>query len=139
MFYVLFTTILILVIATAVAAARFFDPAVAKILGRTLGQDLAEAWRKYVFFAIVVSGISGGVRQWSLQQYLPPAPGKGSTQLPLSGERWMLELFQAFISTLMSIAWVVLLFFLCAMLTYAIMRAVEFRREEAAQRRHDAD
>ncbi|WP_434630798.1 hypothetical protein [Chromobacterium sp. CV08] len=139
MFYVLFTTILILVVATAVAAARFFDPAVARILGRTLGQDLAEAWRKYVFFAVVVSGISGGVRQWSLQQYLPPVPGKGSTQLPLSGERWMLELFQAFISTLMSIAWVVLLFFLCAMLAYAIMRAVEFRREEAAQRRHEAD
>ena len=136
MFYVLFTTILIVVVLTAAAAARFFDPAVGKILSRTLGQDLADAWRKYVFFAIVVSGISGGVRQWSLQQYLPPAPGKGTTQLQLSGERWLLELFQAFISTLQSIAWVVLLFFLCAMLAYAIMRAVEYRREESGPRRH---
>lgn len=63
------------------------------------------------------------------------APGKGTTQLQLSGERWLLELFQAFISTLQSIAWVVLLFFLCAMLAYAIMRAVEFRREEAGHPR----
>ncbi|OHX13651.1 hypothetical protein [Chromobacterium sphagni] len=136
MFYVLFGTILIVVAATAAAAARFFDPAVAKILGRTIGEELAFAWRKYVFFAIVVTGISGGVRPWSLERYLAPAPGKGSTQLALGGERWMLELFQAFISTLQSIAWVVLLFFLCAMLAYVVMRAVEFRRQEAESRRN---
>ncbi|WP_440025959.1 hypothetical protein [Chromobacterium amazonense] len=135
MFYVLFATILIVVVAAAVAAARFFDPAVAKILGRTLGQELADAWRKYVFFVIVVSGISGGVRPWSLERYLAPAPGKGSTQLELSGQRWMLELYTAGIETLRSIAWVVLLFFLFAMLAYVIMRAVEFRRQEAEGRR----
>ncbi|OWY40784.1 hypothetical protein CEK28_00470 [Xenophilus sp. AP218F] len=130
MFYALFAAILLLVISTSVLAARFFDPAVNRILGRTLGQELADAWRKYVFFAIVVSGISGGVRQWSLQQYLPQAVGKGNNQLQLSGERWLLELFNAFINTLQSIAWVMLLFFLCAMLAYVIMRAIELRRSE---------
>ncbi|POZ63292.1 hypothetical protein [Chromobacterium alticapitis] len=139
MFYVLFATILAVAAVAAIAAARFFDPAVAKILGRAIGEELAFAWRKYVFFAIVVSGISGGVRPWSLERYLAPAPGKGSTQLALGGERWMLELFQAFISTLQSIAWVVLLFFLCAMLAYVIMRAVEFRRIEADNRRRDGE
>ncbi|UTH75446.1 hypothetical protein [Chromobacterium sp. IIBBL 290-4] len=139
MFYVLFATILIVVVAAAVAAARFFDPAVGKILGRTVGADLAEAWRKYVFFAIVVSGISGGVRPWSLERYLTPAQGKGSSQLELSGQRWMLELYTAGIETLRSIAWVVLLFFLCAMLAYVIMRAIEFRREEATLRQRDGE
>lgn len=108
----------------------FFDPAVNKILARILGRDLTDAWRKYIFFAIVVTGVSGGVRQWSLEKYLPPAAGKGSTALDLTGERWLLELFNTFIDTLRSIAWVMLLFFLCAMLAHVIMKAVEMRKGE---------
>ncbi|WP_178130180.1 hypothetical protein [Pseudomonas sp. MWU12-2323] len=46
MFYVLFATILAVAAVAAIAAARFFDPAVAKILGRAIGEELALAWRK---------------------------------------------------------------------------------------------
>ncbi|MCD5363322.1 hypothetical protein [Chromobacterium aquaticum] len=130
MFYALFGLTLAVAIATSVFTARFFDPAVNKILARILGQDLTDAWRKYIFFAIVVTGVSGGVRQWSLEKYLPPAAGKGSTALDLTGERWLLELFNTFIDTLRSIAWVMLLFFLCAMLAHVIMKAVEMRKGE---------
>ncbi|KMN31078.1 hypothetical protein VI26_19610 [Chromobacterium sp. LK1] len=130
MFYALFGLTLAVAIATSVLTARFFDPAVNKILARILGRDLTDAWRKYIFFAIVVTGVSGGVRQWSLEKYLPPAAGKGSTALDLTGERWLLELFNTFIDTLRSIAWVMLLFFLCAMLAHVIMKAVEMRKGE---------
>jgi TctA family transporter len=60
MFYALFVAIVVVALAASLAVVRFFDPAVHKILQRTLGQDLADAWRRYISFAILVAGISGG-------------------------------------------------------------------------------
>lgn len=128
MFYALFTAIVAVALATSLAVVRFFDPAVYKILLRTLGQDLADAWRRYISFAILVAGISGGVRPWNLEQYLPPSAGKGSTQLEITGARWLLELWSALTETLRSIALVMLLFFLCSMMAYVIARSLELRR-----------
>lgn len=134
MFYALFGLSLLIATAVAVASAKFFDPAVGKILTRTMGQELSDAWRKYVMFAIVVSGVSGGVRPWALEQYLPSGGSKGNSTLQLTGERWTLELYSTFIDTLRSIAWVMLLFFLFAMVAYLVKRAVDVRRGEAAKR-----
>ncbi|WP_062788331.1 hypothetical protein [Aquitalea pelogenes] len=128
MFYALFAAIVVVALATSLAVVRFFDPAIVKILRRTLGQDLADAWRYYISFAIVVAGISGGVRPWNLEQYLPPTAGKGSTQLELTGARWVLELWNALTETLRSMALVMFLFFICLMMAYVIARALELRR-----------
>ncbi|WP_293766067.1 hypothetical protein [uncultured Aquitalea sp.] len=130
MFFALFGAIVVVSLATSIAVVRFFDPAVYKILQRTLGQDLADAWRRYVSFAILVAGISGGVRTWNLEQYLPPAPGKGAGQLDLTGPRWLLEMWSTLTETLRSIALVMLLFFLCSMMAYVIARALEVRRRK---------
>ena len=133
MFYALFVAIVAVALAASLAVVRFFDPAVYKILLRTLGQDLADAWRRYISFAILVAGISGGVRPWNLEQYLPPSAGKGSTQLEITGARWLLELWNALTETLRSIALVMLLFFLCSMMAYVIARSLELSRAKQGE------
>lgn len=139
MFYALFTAIVAVALAASLAVVRFFDPAVYKILLRTLGQDLADAWRRYISFAILVAGISGGVRPWNLEQYLPPSAGKGSTQLEITGARWLLELWNALTETLRSIALVMLLFFLCSMMAYVIARSLELRRAKQGEPDDDGE
>lgn len=139
MFYALFAAIVVVALATSLAVVRFFDPAIVKILRRTLGPDLADAWRYYISFAIVVAGISGGVRPWNLEQYLPPTAGKGSTQLELTGARWVLELWNALTETLRSMALVMFLFFICLMMAYVIARALELRRARELEASKNVD
>ncbi|HJV05710.1 MAG TPA: hypothetical protein VJ642_00125 [Chromobacteriaceae bacterium] len=131
MFFALFGATVIVALATSLAAARFFDVAVNKILQKTLGPDLTEAWRKYIYFAIFVAGLSGGVRQWELEKYLPPAPGKGSGAMELTGARWLLEIFNTLTEALRSIALIMLMFFLCAMMAYVIAQALARRQQQS--------
>lgn len=50
--------------------ARLFQRPVRQILRRLVPEDLTGAWHRYLTFAIYVVGISGGVRIWSLEQYI---------------------------------------------------------------------
>ncbi len=52
--------------------ARLFERPIRQILGRLVPDDLTSAWHRYLTFAIYVVGISGGVRIWSLEQYILP-------------------------------------------------------------------
>ncbi len=124
MFFLLLVATFVIALATSLLTARFFDSAVQRILARIVGADLADAWRKYLRFAIVVVGVSGGVRLWELEKYI--TPGKDG-QLDLSGARWVLEIYRTLIETLQSVAWMMLLFFLCAMIAYVIVRGIELK------------
>ncbi|MDN0075712.1 hypothetical protein QU481_12520 [Crenobacter sp. SG2303] len=128
MFYALLGATLVVALLTSIAVARFFDSAVNKILARIIGGDLADAWRKYLSFAIVVVGVQGGVRLWELEKYVTAT--RESAALELNGMRWTLEIYRTFIDTLQSIAWVLLLFFLAAMIAYVIVRAIELKHEQ---------
>lgn len=127
MFYALLIVTLGVALLTSVLVARFFSDAVLKILKSIIGPELAEAWRKYMSFAIVVVGVSGGVRIWDLEKFVPN--GRESA-LELNGVRWTIQIYRTVIDTLSQIAWVMLLFFLCTMVAYVIMRAVEARANE---------
>jgi len=127
MFYALLGATLAVALITSIAVARFFDSAVHKILARIIGGDLADAWRRYLSFAIVVVGVQGGVRLWELEKYVTAT--RESAALELNGMRWTLEIYRTFIDTLQSIAWVLLLFFLAAMIAYVIVRAIELKHE----------
>lgn len=130
MFYALLLTTLIIALATSVVTARFFDGAVRKILLRIVGEELAEAWRNYLRFAIIVVGVSGGVRLWELEKYIGGARPTGASggTLELNGMRWTLEIYRTLIETLQSIAWMMLLFFLATMVAYVIGKAIEQRK-----------
>jgi len=127
MFYAILLVTLAVALVTSILVVRFFNEAVRKILSRIVGDDLAEAWRKYMSFAIVVVGVSGGVRIWDLEKFVPN--GRESA-LELNGVRWTIQIYRTVIDTLSQIAWVMLLFFLCTMVAYVIMRAVEARASE---------
>ncbi len=119
-----------LVIASAVSftVARLFDRSISTILRRIVSDELSGAWQRYVTFAIYVVGVSGGVRVWEIEKYVNPR-GKDSPPIVLNGDRWTLEVYRTVIETLQSIAWMLLVFFVAALVAYVIVRGFELRRQ----------
>lgn len=131
MFYALLLTTLIIALATSIVTARFFEGAVHNMLRRIVGDELAQPWSKYLRFAIIVVGVSGGVRLWELEKYIGGnrPTGAAASALELNGMRWTLEIYRTLIETLQSIAWMLLLFFLATMVAYVIGKAIEHHQE----------
>jgi hypothetical protein len=107
--------------------AFLFKKPVSKIMQRLVSDDIYTAWTKYITFAIYVVGISGGVRVWDLEKYINPS-GPDKTVLELTMERWVLEVYHTLISTLQSVAWMLLIFFLFALIAYVIIRGFEMKK-----------
>ena len=70
MFLTLLLVTFIVSLSTAALLAKVFRELVDQILGRIIADDVSSAWRKYITFAIYVTGVSGGVRIWDLEQYM---------------------------------------------------------------------
>ena len=68
MFYLLLLATLAVAVLVSWLTARFFDAAIARILRRIVGDALAEPWQRYLRFAMLVVGVSGGVRLWALEK-----------------------------------------------------------------------
>jgi hypothetical protein len=118
-----------LVIALVVSGivVRLFQRPVAAILRRIVSDELGTAWQRYVTFAVVVVGVSGGVRVWELEKYVTPRTGD-AIPVVLTGDRWTLEIYRTVIGTLQSTAWVLLVFFVVALIAYVLVRGFELRR-----------
>jgi hypothetical protein len=85
------------------------------------------AWSRYLKFAIYVVGIGGGVRVWSFEKYLTlQEPYKEI--VPLTSDRWVLEIYQTIIGTLQSTVMLLLVFFVFALIALVIVRAFELRK-----------
>lgn len=125
----LVVTFLVATIACAVVAVAFKEP-ITRILNRLVSRDLSSAWRRYMLFAIYVVGISGGVRVWELEKYINPEV-RNAELLVLNTERWVLELYRTLIATMQSLAWLLLVFFIFALVAYVITRGFELRRAAA--------
>jgi len=114
-------------VATCVVVTRLFSKSIKTILSRIVTDDLAGAWQRYLKFAIYVVGISGGVRVWDLEKYITPrAPD--AEMLVLNSGRWVLEVYRTIIGTLQSVAWMLLVFFLIALVAYVIVRGREAKQ-----------
>jgi hypothetical protein len=124
--------IMLLAVTLAIAAglsyvvARAFDGPIRRIFERLVGEALAPAWARYVRFAVLVVGISGGVRVHALERYLDTPPDGGAARV-LDTNRWVLEVYGTVIGTLQSIAWMLLVVFLVALVAYVVMRGGELR------------
>lgn len=114
-------------IICAIVAAIFKKP-ISRIMQRLVADDIYTAWSKYITFAIYVVGISGGVRVWDIEKYINPS-GKDNVILELTQDRWMLEVYHTVISTLQSVAWMLLVFFLFALIAYVITRGFELKKQ----------
>jgi hypothetical protein len=121
----LFTTFT-LAILVSVLVALFFRRPIQRILDRLVAGDLSSAWLRYLLFAVVVVGVAGGVRLGSLARYIEPT-AHDQAPLVLNADRWTLELYQTVIGTLQSIAWMLLIFFVFALLAYVIVHGLELR------------
>ena len=116
------------VIAFAVASivVFIFNKPIEAILRRVVPVDISYAWTRYLRFAIYVVGIGGGVRVWDFEKYLTlQEPYKEVIQL--TSERWILEIYNTVIGTLQSVAMILLIFFVFALIAVVIVRMVEAR------------
>jgi hypothetical protein len=130
MFVYLLLVSFVVALLVSLALAWVFRRPVAGILQRIIAEDIHRIWGRYMNFAIVVVGLSGGVRVWSLERYITP-PKEGGALLELTRERWVLEIYQTFIGTLQSVAWMLLVFFIFAMIAYVIVKGMELKRQSA--------
>lgn len=128
----MFLTLLIVTLAMATfvsfIAVRLFSGSITTILDRIISDKISRAWVKYLKFAIYVVGISGGVRIRSLERYITAGYNK-EKPIDLNIERWVLEIYRTIIESLQSIAWLLLVFFIFALIAYVIVRGIEARKK----------
>jgi len=128
MFITLLIANFVVAFVVCMIIATVFKKPIDKILQRLVTEDIYSTWSKYIIFAIYVVGVSGGVRIWDLEKYITPQTQNG-TILQLTSERWVLEIYRTIIGTLQSNAWMLLLFFIFALIGYIIVKGFEIRKQ----------
>jgi hypothetical protein len=111
-------------LTTCFVTGWLFRRPITVILNRVIGEQLSGAWQRYIAFAVYIVGISGGVRIWDLEKYISPHP-PAIEPIALNADRWTLEVYRTIIGTLQSIAWMLLVFFVFALIAYVILRGFE--------------
>jgi hypothetical protein len=127
MFIVLLAVTFAIAVIASFLVVRLFRKSITTILGRIVAEEISGAWWRYLSFAIYVVGVSGGVRVWDLEKYITPRPEEAEA-IVLNAERWTLEVYRTVIGTLQSIAWMLLVFFVFALIAYVIVQGLEARR-----------
>lgn len=129
MFLALLAVTLLVALAVSAIVVRAFTTPLDRILKRIIADEISSAWLKYLKFAIVVVGVSAGVRIHELEKYITPFRyDKDQRIVELTTDRWVLELYRTVIETLQGIAWMLLVFFVFALIAYVIVRIAELRR-----------
>jgi ABC-type transport system involved in multi-copper enzyme maturation permease subunit len=119
MFILLLVVTFVIAVFVSFVVVRLFEGPIRKIIGRIITDEISAAWVRYLKFAIYVVGVSGGVRVWQLERYITPE-GEETEPILLTTARWSLELYKTVIGTLQSVAWMLLIFFLIALVAYAL-------------------
>jgi hypothetical protein len=108
-------------LATAFLADCIFKNPIRNILQRIIHDQINTAWVRYLRFALYIVGVSSGVRVWDLEKYITPMD-KRPEPVVLTADRWILEIYRTVIGTLQGIAWLLLVFFIFALIAYVIVR-----------------
>ncbi len=112
-----------------------FSKPLKMILQRLINEDIYTAWLRYIKFAIYIVGISAGVRINSIEQYINPSHYlEHSKVIPLTYSRLFLEVYRTVIGALAGIAWLLLVFFIFALVAYVITKAFELRGVKIASK-----
>lgn len=135
MFLTLLLVTLILALIVSVIVAIAFSKPINNILKRIVDDAISIAWLQYLKFAIIVVGISSGVRIYELEKYITPNQWeKDSKIIALTNERWVLELYRTVIEALQGIAWLLLVFFVFALIAYVFVRIAEMKQEKTIEK-----
>lgn len=127
MFITLLVVTFVIAVVVSFLVVVLFRRSITAILDRIVAEDISGAWSRYLAFAIFVVGVSGGVRVWDLEKYITPRPEEAQA-IVLNAERWTLEIYRTVIGTLQSVAWLLLVFFVFALIAYVIVRGLEARQ-----------
>lgn len=124
MFILMLAITFVIALVTSSLVVMLFRIPITSILSRIVADEISIAWRRYIAFAIYIVGVSGGVRLWDLEKYITPRPDE-TEAIVLNAERWTFEVYRTLIGTLQSIAWMLLVFFVFALIAYVIVRGME--------------
>jgi len=127
MFLQLLLVNFLLAAAVATVVVLVFRKPVRAILHRIIGEEIQAAWSRYVMFAVFVVGVSGGVRLWELGRYITPDKETGKV-LELTHDRWVLEIYSTIVGALQADTWMLLVFFLFALLAFVVVKGFELKR-----------
>lgn len=136
MFIWLLAVTLAVSVVVCFIVTRIFDKPIRSILSRLVSEELSLAWHRYITFAIYIVGISGGVRIWAIEQYVTPRSAEEGI-VELNAARWVLEIYRTIIETLQGIAWMLLVFFIFALIAYVILRGFEMRQSRQGEESPD--
>ena len=129
----MFITLLVVTFAVStlvsIIVARAFKKPIDQILARIIGDGICGAWQRYIMFAIYVVGISTGVGVYNLQQYVTPSQYKNTEVPVLSSDLGIWEVYRTIIAKIQGIAWVLLVFFVFALLAFVVVRVFEMRKQ----------
>ena len=120
-----------LAFAVSFLVAKLFANPLESILNRIIDDPNSIAWVRYMKFAILVVGVSAGVRIHELEKYITPPQYNDKLKIvPLNMERWILEVYRTIIESLQGIAWMLLVFFVAALIAYVVVRLGELKRHK---------
>jgi hypothetical protein len=127
MFVALFAASFVLALALSVTVAWISREAIDSILRRFVADRAVRAgFEKYIRFAIVVVGISGGTRVRVLQEYLAASDlNKEAMAAQLTQEFWALEIYRAIVGTLEAIAALLLVCIFLALIAPVVVRMLK--------------
>jgi large-conductance mechanosensitive channel len=129
MFITLLVVTFIISLAVCAIITRIFRKPIDSILDRIISDAISKAWSTYLRFAIFVTGISSGVNLYKIEQYITAPQYKDGRIIELTPTRWLLEIYRTIIETLQGIAWMLLVFFLFALIAFVIVRVFELIRK----------
>lgn len=130
MFYYLIISTFALALLVSFIVMRLFSSSINAILARIIHDPIHEAWAKYTKFAGMVVGTSSGIRIYDMEKYITPLPYAENDKrivIELTQERWVLEIYRTIIETLQGLAWMMLVFFMVALIAYVIVRWSEIK------------
>lgn len=134
MFLLLIFATFVVALVVSFAVMWLFTKPIDSVLLRIIADEISAAWSKYMKFAILVVGVSSGVQLRELERYISPSVAGHEVQSAssLGFDRWIFELYRAGIETLQGITWMLLVFFVFALIAYVIVRIGEMRSEQSS-------
>lgn len=136
MFLTLLLVAFLLSSAVSWVVSRAFTQPMSSILSRIISDPISEAWVRYLKFAILVVGISSGVRINEIERYISPNNWQEKPEiLVLTSERWVLEVYRTIIETLQGIAAMLLAFFVISLIAFVILRISELKQASRGEKR----
>ena len=133
MFYYLMISTFVLALGVSFMVMRLFSQSIQDILARIIQDPIHDAWAKYTKFAGMVVGTSSGIRIYDMEKYITPLTYAGNDRkivIELTPERWVLETYRTVIETLQGLAWMMLVFFMVALIAYVIVRWSEINYQK---------